>query len=240
MVVVNIYLKWDSARLFLLFWTKPLFKKIPKRVQILVFCITRLLACLILSKIVFALGFLFMDELQLALAQFYPPSSGGMYGEFNNPPGPFSEGVLALSSENQNEPTPSAYEGQGRSFDSQIGPLLPEEQRRKELEEEVVRVTENGLSLYPSLSERAKLVEMQVECEIKLEEALRSDGYSAEKIVACRSDWRRAAFFPDSRPEFIRAGALRKTLYKYPDIRKTPYYRRVIKGIKLGTIHMSD
>ncbi|MCI34465.1 hypothetical protein A2U01_0055685, partial [Trifolium medium] len=42
------------------------------------------------------------------VAQFYPSSSGGMYGEFNQPPSP--EGALPLVHENQDQSGPSASE----------------------------------------------------------------------------------------------------------------------------------
>lgn len=230
----------NYQKLLLRFCSLPLVKKVPKRVQILFFCIARIICFFILLKIAFALGYLLMDELQRALDQFYRPSAGGMSGEFNIPPGPSEGGsVVAFSSENHNEPAPSAYEGQGGSFYSQIEPLLSDAQRRMELEQELGRLIENEVIPSPSPSERSKLLNMQFECELKLEEALRSDGFHDEKILSCRNDWRRAAFFPTSRPTPISSRAMRQTMAKHTDIRQTLYYRRIIHEINQGVIHMN-
>lgn len=47
----------------LLFCSLPIVKNVPKRVKILFFRIARVICLLILSKVAFALGLLFMDEL---------------------------------------------------------------------------------------------------------------------------------------------------------------------------------
>lgn len=47
---------------------------------------------LVLSKVAFALGYLVMDDLSRAVAQFYPSSSGG--GGSSTPPGPSGDSSL--------------------------------------------------------------------------------------------------------------------------------------------------
>ena len=80
-----VYLCYDT-RLLLCFSSLPLVKKVPKRVQILLFRIAKVIGVLVLSKVAFALGYLLMDDLSRAVAQFYPSSSGG--GGSSTPPGP--------------------------------------------------------------------------------------------------------------------------------------------------------
>ena len=60
----------------------PFVKKVPKRVQILFFIIYQVLLVLVLKKVVFTLGYVFMDDLTRAVAQFYASSGGGMSGGF--------------------------------------------------------------------------------------------------------------------------------------------------------------
>ncbi|XP_050888768.1 uncharacterized mitochondrial cytochrome b-like protein AtMg00590 [Lathyrus oleraceus] len=59
------------------------------------------------------LDYVFMEDLVRAVAQFYPSSSGGMSGGFNQPPSP--EGALPVFHENQDQPGPSASEGEDRA-----------------------------------------------------------------------------------------------------------------------------
>ena len=223
------------------FCSLPLIKKVPRKVQILFFIIIKVIFMLVLSKVTFTLGYLFMEDLHHALSQFYNPSSGGMSGGSSTPPGPSGDGSgVALASENHNEPAPSAYEGQEGSFHFRREPLLSDAQRRMELERELQRLIDNQVIASPSPSERSKLLNAQFECELKLEGALRSDGFRDEKIVSCRDDWRRAAFSPASRPAPSSSKAMQQTMAKYSNIRQTPYYKRIHKAIEQNWIHLKD
>ena len=51
----------------------------PKGIRIFFFILIQIGCLIVLSKLLLVLGYLFMDELQRAVAQFYPPS-GGMAG----------------------------------------------------------------------------------------------------------------------------------------------------------------
>jgi len=64
----------------------PLVRKVPKRVRILVFRIGKVIGGLVLSKVALELGYVLMDDLTRAVAQFYSPPSGE--GWFSQPPTP--------------------------------------------------------------------------------------------------------------------------------------------------------
>lgn len=120
----------------------------------------------------------------------------------------------------------------GEEVTSQLEPLLSDTQRRMELETELQRLIDNGIMRRPSPSEFKKMIDAQFECDKRLEEALRFDGISDDIIYSSRKDWRRVAFSPNSRPTPIFSNAMRVTLDKYPNIRDTLYYKRVLNEIQ--------
>jgi hypothetical protein len=145
--------------------------------------------------------------------------------------------ILSAGENTPNEPALAAYEGQEESAHFLTSPLLSDEQRRIELEKELQRLVNEARIIAPPLSEWPRLVDAQFECELKLEEALRADGFTEESILSCRADWRRSAFSPESRNKLLSPRALREAL-KHTDIRKTACYQRIIKKTKLGCIHL--
>ena len=98
---------------FTFFCNLPLIRKIPNRGKDLLYFLTGFLFSLVLSRGIMELGYVFMEDLARAVAQFYPSSSGGMSGGFNQPPSP--EGALPAFHETQDQPGPSASEGEGRA-----------------------------------------------------------------------------------------------------------------------------
>lgn len=64
----------------------PLATKVPARVRILLFSFFKMISFIILLKLLFSVGSLFINELELAVSQFYPSTSGGMYGGSCPPP----------------------------------------------------------------------------------------------------------------------------------------------------------
>ena len=101
--------------------SQTLKNQIPKRVKIFFFFFSffgTLLLALILSKVVLSLRYLLMDELHKAVAQFYPSTSGGMYGGSCTPPGAFGEPSFFLPAqgkESQDPTNTAASEGHGRT-----------------------------------------------------------------------------------------------------------------------------
>ncbi len=84
-----------------------------------------------------------------------------------------------------------------------------------------------------------KLLDAQMDLELKLENTLRAEGFSDLSIFDCRDQWRRIAFSPDSREKPITAHAIRITLEKYKtNIRKSMSFRRLHNAIKMGEIHL--
>lgn len=94
------------------FSSLPFVKGMPKRVQIIFFCIAKFISVLVLSKLAFAFGYVFMDDLQRAVAQFIPSTSGGMPGASTQPTGPSggsgSGWTYLLASGNENCPSGSS------------------------------------------------------------------------------------------------------------------------------------
>lgn len=84
----------------------PFVKGMPKREQIFWFNIAKLVSVLVLSKLSFALGYVFMDELQRAVDQFIPSASGGMnLGSSGQPPLPSpSDPFLPVSQDPEENP----------------------------------------------------------------------------------------------------------------------------------------
>ena len=64
----------DERKLLSFFCGLPFLTNVPKRVQILLF---------LMVKLLFALEYLFMDDLSRAVAQFCPSASGGLGGEMD-------------------------------------------------------------------------------------------------------------------------------------------------------------
>ena len=91
-------------------------RKIPKRGKYLLSFLTRLILLFLFYRVAVEVASVFMDELSRAVAQFYPSSSGGMGGGFNQPPSPEGAGALPVVHENQDQPGPSASEGGGRDY----------------------------------------------------------------------------------------------------------------------------
>lgn len=79
-------------------------------------------------------------------------------------------------------------------------PLLYEEQRRCELQNEMNRMVSNGLldRMDP------RLLEAQIQLEMKLESTLRANGYTVESIFHSCGQWRRAAFTTDTNTTTIK------------------------------------
>jgi len=114
-------------------------------------------------------------------------------------------------------------------------PLLYEEQRRCELTNEMSRMVSIGLldRMDP------KMLESQLQLEMKLESALRANGYTAESIFHSRGQRRRAAFTTDTRGTFISHQGLMNTLTKYANkIDASLNYKRILKGVEWGTVHL--
>lgn len=151
-------------------WFFPLVEVIPEQLRSTFFWGGKLILSLLLSKLLFSLGYLLMDDLQRAVAQFYPSASGGMFdGSCPSPaPGPIGnyEVLGASIADNDNDPNPpgspsvseefgflrmptpefremvSAFDS---VFDSVQEPLLSDEQRRQELSDRLTFMVENGV-----------------------------------------------------------------------------------------------
>lgn len=143
---------------------------IPEQLRSTFFLGGKLILSLLLSKLLSSLGYLLMDDLQRAVAQFYPSASGGMFdGSCPSPaPGPIGnyEVLGASIADNDNDPNPpgspsvseefgflrmptpefremvSAFDS---VFDSVQEPLLSDEQRRQELSDRLTFMVENGV-----------------------------------------------------------------------------------------------
>ena len=85
----------------------------PPRIRIHLVLLGKLFFVLVLSKVALSLGYLLMDELQRAVAQFYPSMSGG---GFTQPPAPSGDSSFyAIPSQNENQDQPETSEGPGRA-----------------------------------------------------------------------------------------------------------------------------
>ena len=110
-VCATLYLRilLSSEILIRFFCSFTLVKKIPESIKIYFFFLGKMLCLLLMSKFFFSLGYLFMDELQRAVAQFYPSTSGGMNGGFNPSPVPENSSILAAAShETEGQPEPGS------------------------------------------------------------------------------------------------------------------------------------
>lgn len=106
-----------NTNLFSFFSSLPLVRKVSFPIRILFYILMKVIFFFMISSVFFPLVHLFMDELQKAVAQFYPSSSGGMYGASSTPPGP-SDNSLILAS--------SSADGLGREQEVGSGPAHPQ------------------------------------------------------------------------------------------------------------------
>ncbi|TIM80105.1 MAG: hypothetical protein E5Y41_00275, partial [Mesorhizobium sp.] len=93
-----------------------LVRKLPTETQPILSFIAKTLLSLALLKVALGLGYVFMEDLTRAVAQFYPSSSGG--GGFNQPPFPEGDSalpVLGIENPNLDQPGPSASDGEGQA-----------------------------------------------------------------------------------------------------------------------------
>ena len=76
----------SEQKIFTLFCAAPLVRKMQKEMQILFFYVCKSFFIFLLSRLSFALGYIFMDDLSRAVNQFYPSGTGG--GMSSTLPGP--------------------------------------------------------------------------------------------------------------------------------------------------------
>lgn len=82
-------------------------------------------------------------------------------------------------------------------------------------------------------------MDWQFKLEIKLENALREEGFTDESIYETRAQWRRAAFSIDSREEFMSPRSI-KYFLKKENIKLCRPYTRIKDGFKLGSIKLQE
>lgn len=89
------------------YFPTALVRTVPKRVQVFFLILVRIVCLFLFWKVLLALGLLFMDELQRAVAPFYPASGGmaGSSGGSSGGPGwtSFDLGVLSETNESDKE-----------------------------------------------------------------------------------------------------------------------------------------
>jgi hypothetical protein len=197
-------------------------KEAPLQIQRRIYAFVRIFSVIAFSRLSFGVGYLLMDELSAAVAQFDPSVFGGM---FPGLPGPSGGGpdIIPVQPPEQPENEGAAPAERGLN----LAPLISEEQRREELRAELKRLIDEGLVKKELYSEA--LINKQFEFELKLEEALRREGYTDESIFSNRARWRWAAYYPDTRSTPISAKTLHATMGKYTDITKTLNYKRVLR-----------
>lgn len=95
---------FNSNTLYRFFSSLPFVKNMPKRVQILLFIIAKLISVLVLSRVALSFGYILMEDLHRAVAQFYPSTSGGMnLGSSGQPPLP-SDTFIPVSQDPEDNP----------------------------------------------------------------------------------------------------------------------------------------
>lgn len=203
-----------------------LVRRLPFPLQILAYLMKKTLILLYLKLIM-----LLLMEGGGGLYDIVAPflSGGGLGDPGVQPPTPSDTTMVPLITEDQ-------LRHEGESSPNPLSEtLLSEEERRMELHERMNYLVERDIE--PTYD--PKLLDAQLELEVKLEGALRAEGYNAQSIFACRNQWRRIAFSPDSRPQFIKTRAIKKTLYKYSaDIRQSMCFRRISKAIEKEEIRL--
>ena len=114
-------------------------------------------------------------------------------------------------------------------------PLLSDSQRRNELESLFRKRVENGFESHVN----PKLLEKLFELEIKVETALRSEGFPDKSILDYRDEWRRIAFTPDTRNRYMTAQGIDKCLQRnYSSIRASLPYLRILREFHNGVIRL--
>lgn len=83
-----------AAILYISVSSKKISGLMPARALILGVCMGQVFLSLILAKIAVSLGYVLMEDLSRAVAQFYPSTSGGMSGVPSSPPGPSGDPSL--------------------------------------------------------------------------------------------------------------------------------------------------
>nr|CBJ20729.1 hypothetical protein [Beta vulgaris subsp. maritima] len=112
-------------------------------------------------------------------------------------------------------------------------PLMEDSVRREELESFLHKWVEHGFE--PSFN--GELVNLQFRLELKLEYALREEGFSESSIMETRCEWRRAAFTLPSREKLISIRALKQNLLT-KEIRESAAYKRIISAASHGQINL--
>jgi hypothetical protein len=82
--ILVFFLSYEIRRRLLSLMTLPLIRKVPPRIHIILFHIMKVICVLVLSKVAVAWGYVLMEDLSRAVAQFYP--SAGMSGGSSIPP----------------------------------------------------------------------------------------------------------------------------------------------------------
>lgn len=112
-------------------------------------------------------------------------------------------------------------------------PLLNDIERRRQLE-----VYHRGRfyhQIEPLYDQQ--LVEQQFQFEIRLESELRKEGYTDDSINASRQDWRRIGFTQPKTGRFLIKRKMSQML-RENNIKDTGAYKRIIKAIGQGSIHL--
>jgi hypothetical protein len=124
----------DTSGLYTFLFYQPLFQNVPIKFRPLFFRIAIIVLSIVLSKVAVALGYVFMEDLHRAVAQFYPSSSGGMSGGFHQPPAPEGSSAVPVFhiEETLDQPGPSASEGEGRAVRDYSKELQNIEELRKD------------------------------------------------------------------------------------------------------------
>ena len=194
---------------------------------------------LFVYRLAYGLGYLLMDELSQAIAQFYPSSSGGA----SNLPGPsgptpWIPPVAAPDTPNSdslsnelpclNMPTPQFEELQTftRELQEEL-PLIPDEERQQEIE----RILRGRYYAEIDHIYDSEAIELFSTLEIKIEFQLRQEGFSDESINETRSKWRYIAFTDEKTGKFIKKPTIRSNLKKSAITDSGPY-KRLRRGFK--------
>lgn len=153
-----------------------------------------------------------------------------------SPGGPVE--ILEIPDTPSNHVPSSSSTGVGpEEIEMPVEPLIPLGVRRRELETELARRISNHLMKEWTPGQKTALINIQLQLELKLEEGLLKEGFSAPFVYSSRHSWRNAALTPDTRPQFLSVQAIHKTLLLYRnDIRQSPNFRRIIKAFEWAGI----